>query len=183
MRGLWSGRLAGESEQWERFCTRFTVVTKRELSRQAKVYGSVLHPHLRSWGMGHDWKNDITNTTAEMSFLRRRFGVTLRVKMRSSVICEELWVEPLLLCAERSQLRWFRHLVRMSPCRLAMEVFQANPAGKRLRCVPRSRWGDYIPALAWERLRIPQSESADVVKEREVWSFLLNLLPPRLDHG
>ncbi|CAB1416408.1 unnamed protein product [Pleuronectes platessa] len=47
---------------------------------------------------------------AEMSFLRRVAGVSLRDRVRSSVIREELGLEPLLLYLERSQLRWFGHL-------------------------------------------------------------------------
>ena len=50
---------------------------------------------------------------AEMGFLRRMAGVSLRDRVRSSAIGEELGLEPLLLCLERSQLRWFVHLVRM----------------------------------------------------------------------
>ena len=38
---------------------------------------------------------------AEMSFLRREAGVSLRDRVRSSVIREELGLEPLLLCLER----------------------------------------------------------------------------------
>uniref|UniRef100_A0A8D0DB40 C2H2-type domain-containing protein n=1 Tax=Sander lucioperca TaxID=283035 RepID=A0A8D0DB40_SANLU len=64
---------------------------------------------------------------AEMGFLRRVAGVFLRDRVRSSVIREELGVEPLLLRVERSQLRWFGHLVRMPPGRLPREVFQARP--------------------------------------------------------
>ncbi len=33
---------------------------------------------------------------------------------------------------------------------------------------PRTSWRDYISALAWESLGIPQSELADVAREREV---------------
>ena len=55
---------------------------------------------------------------AEMSFLRRVAGVSLRDRVRSSVTRERLGVEPLLLRLERSQLRWFGHLVRMPPERL-----------------------------------------------------------------
>ncbi|KAJ8005185.1 hypothetical protein DPEC_G00144010 [Dallia pectoralis] len=107
----------------------------------------------------------------------------LRDRVRSSVIREELGVEPLLLCIERSQLRWFGHLVRMPPGRLPREVFQARPAGRRPRGRPRTRWRDYISTLAWERLGIPQSELANVAREREVWGPLLELLPPRPDPG
>jgi len=38
--------------------------------------------------------------------------------VRSSDIRRELGVEPLLLRVERSQLRWFGHLIRMPPGRL-----------------------------------------------------------------
>ncbi|KAK5851497.1 hypothetical protein PBY51_023044 [Eleginops maclovinus] len=112
-----------------------------------------------------------------MGFLCRVSGISLRDKVRSSVIREGLGVEPLFLRVERSQLRWFGHLVRMPPGRLPREVFQARPAGKRGR--PRTRWRGYISLLAWERLGIPQSELVDVARERKVWGSLLELLPPR----
>ena len=116
---------------------------------------------------------------SKMGFLRRVAGVSLRDRVRSLVTREGLGVEPLLLCVERSQLRWFRHLVRMPPGRIPREVFQAHPAGRRPRGRPRTRWRDYISTLAWERLGIPQSELADVAGKREVWGTLLELLPPR----
>ncbi len=53
--------------------------------------------------VGHDPKG----------FCRKVAGVSLRNKVRSSVICEELRRELLLLCIERRKLRWFGHLVRM----------------------------------------------------------------------
>ncbi len=87
---------------------------------------------------------------AEMGFLGRVAGVSLRDKVRSSVICEGLEVELLLLCSERSQLRWFRNLVRMPPGCLPMKAFQACPAGRRPWGRPMSGWRAYISALAWE---------------------------------
>uniref|UniRef100_A0A8C5B2H5 Dickkopf-related protein 1/2/4 C-terminal subdomain 1 domain-containing protein n=1 Tax=Gadus morhua TaxID=8049 RepID=A0A8C5B2H5_GADMO len=93
-----------------------------------------------------------------MSFLRRVAGVSLRDRVRSSAIREELGLEPLLLYLERSQLRWFGHLVRMPTGRLPWEVFQARPVGRRPRGRPRTRWRDYISTLAWERLGIPPSD-------------------------
>ena len=118
-----------------------------------------------------------------MGFLRRVASVSLMDRVRSSVKKEGLGVEPLLLCIERSQLRWFRHLVRMPPGRVPQEVFQARPAGRRLRGRPRTRWRDYISTLAWEHLGIPQSELADVAGKREVLETQLELLPSRPDIG
>ena len=47
---------------------------------------------------------------AEMSFLRRVAGLSLRDRVRSSVIREELGVDPLLLHIERSQMKWLGQL-------------------------------------------------------------------------
>uniref|UniRef100_A0A8C5CRJ5 Reverse transcriptase domain-containing protein n=1 Tax=Gadus morhua TaxID=8049 RepID=A0A8C5CRJ5_GADMO len=164
-----------------------TVVTKRELSRKAKIsiYRSIFVPILtyghEGWVMTERTRSRVQ--AAEMSFLRRVAGVSLRDRVRSSAIREELGLEPLLLYLERSQLRWFGHLVRMPTGRLPWEVFQARPVGRRPRGRPRTRWRDYISTLAWERLGIPPSELVNVAREREVWGPLLELLPPRPDPG
>ncbi|KAK0137740.1 hypothetical protein N1851_026044 [Merluccius polli] len=120
---------------------------------------------------------------AEMSFLRRVAGLSLRDRLRSSVIREELRVDPLLLRVERSQMRWLVHLVRMPPGRLPGEVFRARPTGRRPRGRPRTRWRNYVSRLAWECLGIPQEELDKVAGEREIWVSLLRLLPPRPDPG
>ncbi len=38
---------------------------------------------------------------------------------------------------------------------LPREVLQARPAGKRRQSRPRSRWRDYVSALAWDHLGFP----------------------------
>ncbi len=90
-----------------------------------------------------------------MGFLRKVAGIFLRDKVRRSVICEDLESRAAAPLLEMSQLRWFRHLVRMPPGGLPREVFRACPAGRRPRGRPRSRWRDYISALARKR-GIPQ---------------------------
>ena len=52
---------------------------------------------------------------AEMCFLRRVAGLSLKDKVRRSDNQERLRVELLLLRLERSQLRWLGHLFRMCP--------------------------------------------------------------------
>ncbi len=120
---------------------------------------------------------------AEMSFLRRMAGRSLRDRVRSSVTREELRVEPLLLHIKRGQLRWLGHLFRMPPERLHGKVFRARPTGRRPRGRPRTRWRDYVSRLAWERLGVPPEELEEVTREREVWASLLRLLPPRPGPG
>uniref|UniRef100_A0A3B5Q8Y2 Reverse transcriptase domain-containing protein n=1 Tax=Xiphophorus maculatus TaxID=8083 RepID=A0A3B5Q8Y2_XIPMA len=164
-----------------------SVVVKRELSQKAKlsIYRSIYVPTLiyghELWVMTERTRSRIQ--AAEMGFLRRVAGLSLRDRVRSSVIREGLRVEPLLLHIERSQLRWLGHLVRMPPGRLPGEVFRARPTGRRPRGRPRTRWKDYVSRLAWERLGIPPEELEEVAGEREVWASLLKLLPPRPDLG
>jgi len=67
--------------------------------------------------------------------LRRVHGVTLRDKVRSCDIRRALNVE-LLLRIERSQLRWFAHVSRMTQERLARHVLLAKLTGKRPRGKP-----------------------------------------------
>lgn len=43
---------------------------------------------------------------------------------------------------------------------------------------PRTLWGDCVSGLVWEHLAIPPEEQEDVSGKREVWVFLLRLLPP-----
>ena len=95
---------------------------------------------------------------AEMSFLHRVAGLSLRDRVRSSVIWEELGVDPLLLHVERSQIRWLGHLVRMPPGVLPGEVFRARSTRRKPQGRPRTRWRDYVSRLAWECLGIPWEE-------------------------
>ena len=94
-----------------------SIMVKRELSRKAKlsIYQSIYVPALtyghELWVMTERTRSRVQ--AAEMSFLRRVAGLSLRDRVRSLVIREELGVDPLLLRVERSQMRWLGHLVRM----------------------------------------------------------------------
>ncbi|TWW55998.1 hypothetical protein D4764_09G0010480 [Takifugu flavidus] len=150
-----------------------------------EIYRSIFVPTLtyghELWVMTERTRSRVQ--AAEMSFLRRVAGLSLRDRVRSSAIWEELGVESLLLRVERSQMGWLGHLVRMPPGRLPGEVFRACPSGRRPPGRPITRWRDYVSRLAWERLGIPPDELEEVAGEREVWASLLRLLPPRPDPG
>uniref|UniRef100_A0A8C6MBU3 Reverse transcriptase domain-containing protein n=1 Tax=Nothobranchius furzeri TaxID=105023 RepID=A0A8C6MBU3_NOTFU len=159
-----------------------SVVVKRELSQKAKlsIYQSI---YISTLTYGHElWV--VTERTrsriqaAEVSFLCRVAWLSLRDRVRSSVIPEWLGVDLLLLHIERSQLRWLGHLVRMPPECLPGEVFQARPTGRRPKGRPRTQWRDYVSHLARERLGIRPEELAQVAGEREVWAYRRRLLPP-----
>jgi len=115
-----------------------------------------------------------------MGFLHRVSGLSLRDRVRSSVIREGLGVERLLLHIERSQMRWLGHLLRMPPGRLPGEVFWARPTGRRPRRRPRALWRDCLSA-GLGMPRGPPEELKEAAGDRDVWVSLLKLLPPRPD--
>ena len=73
---------------------------------------------------------------------------TLRDKVRSCEIRKVLNFEPLLRI-ERSQLRWFGHVTKMSQKKLAEHVLLVTLTEKEPRGRPRTRWLDYISDLAF----------------------------------
>ncbi|KAK0144408.1 Ankyrin repeat and sterile alpha motif domain-containing protein 1B [Merluccius polli] len=81
-----------------------TVVVKRELSQKAKlsIYQSIYVPTLTY--VTERTKSRIQ--AAEICFLHRVAGLSLRDRVRSSDIWRELGVEPLLLCVERGTSPW-----------------------------------------------------------------------------
>ena len=63
---------------------------------------------------------------AEMGFLRRISGLTLLDRVKSADIRESVNIESLLLRLQRSQLRWYGHVTRMSQERTAKKTALFN---------------------------------------------------------
>ena len=95
------------------------VVVKKELSQKAKlsIYQSIYVPTLTD---GHElWVvTERTRSRTQAAEMSRVSGLSLRDRVRSTLIREGLRVEPLLLRVERSQLMWLGYLIRMPPGRL-----------------------------------------------------------------
>ena len=66
------------------------------------------------------------NEAAKMGFFRKLAWLTLIDIIRSSDNLKELEVESLLLRIESSQLRWFRHLIKVPPGHIPLEVFSGH---------------------------------------------------------
>ena len=133
-----------------------SVVTKKEVSRRTKmaIFNAVYRPALiyghEQWVMTERIRSRIR--AAEMRFLRRAAGLTLQNRIRSSTIRESLKAESLLLHIERSQFCWLGHVLRMPHERLAHQVFETMPQGKRPVGRPRLTWRNYVARLCQERL-------------------------------
>ena len=159
-----------------------SVFTKWELSNIAKlsVFKSVFVPILmyghESWVMTERALSQVV--TAEMGFLRRVHGVTLRDKVRSCEIRKAFSVEPLLQI-ERSQLRWCNHVSIMSQERFARQVYWPNPRESG----PEVDQGDQV---LWIHLRpwlVPSCCGARKTiwdySKHEAFRVLLGLITPR----
>ena len=75
-----------------------------------------------------------------------------RGRVRSLVVQMELGVEPLLLCVERSQLRWFGLSIRTSPRLLAMNTDWKTvhcPFLLGVNCSPRWRSSSILRSCSW----------------------------------
>ena len=114
-----------------------------------------------------------------LDYKRRIEGVTLFNKVRSSEIQKSRNIEPLLLRIERSQLRWFGHVSKMSQERLPEQALLAKANGRRPVGRPRTRWTNYFEDLGWNRLGLRPSEMMKVMEDREVRRLNLELLPPQ----
>ena len=158
-----------------------TALTKRELGRKAKlsIYRLILFSTLtyghEGWGMTE--RTRLRAQAAEMSFRRRVAGVALRDRVKSSASREELRLEQLLLCLERSELRWFGHLKRMPTRNTSLG-----------RCFRHVQWGDLgedpgldgggIISRHWPGNASGSPPSGQCgPREREVWVPLLELRP------
>ena len=73
---------------------------------------------------------------AEMGFLRRISVLTLLDKVKSADIRESLNIESLLFRLERSQLRWYGHVARMSQKKTAKNCSGQHRSVEGLEVVP-----------------------------------------------
>ena len=136
-----------------------SMVLKRELCTRAKlsifrsVYVLILTYGHECWILNEKVRSRVQ--AAETGFLRRISGLTLLDKVKSADIRESLNIESLLLRLERSQLRWYGHVTRMSQERTAKKLLCSTPIGRRPRGRPRTRWRDYLEELVspWHPIR------------------------------
>ncbi len=149
-----------------------TIIAKKELSNAAKlaVFRSVYVPSLtyghELWVMTERMRSRVQ--AAEMRFLRRVAEVRRIDRIRNSVIRESLNIEPLLLKIEKSQLRWFGHVLRMPTNRLPQRVYSAQPTGRRPVGRPRRSWRVHLNGLC-DRLGVSSTGVQTVAVDRDLW--------------
>ena len=125
---IWIGKASTVMRQLHR-----PVALKRELCTRAKlsIFRSVYVPILtyghECWILNEKVRSRVQ--AAEMGFLRRITGLTSLNKVKSADIRESLTIESLLVRLERSQPRWYGHVIRMPHERTAKKLLSSIPIG------------------------------------------------------
>ena len=103
-----------------------------------------------------------------MRILRLIYGVTRRDRIRNDSIRAALKVTSILSIIEKSQLRWFGHVIRMFDWKLEAK----RPLGR-----PRKRWNDQIKEITSKE--IDDFDTVETTaKDRKAWrSFTKRLIP------
>jgi len=158
----------------------WSVLVRKELSHKMKlsIYWCIF---VQTFTYGHElWV--VTERTrsqiqvADIGFLWRLAGLGFRDKAGSSAIQREFGVESLLLRNERSQLRWFGHLIRMPPAGRTLEVFRHVQLGGGPGTNPGLTGGVICPFWLG-------NTSVSARRSWRVLLYLLDLLPPCPDLG
>ena len=109
---------------------------------------------------------------SEKRFLRKIKGVTKFDKIRKNTIRKFFSIESLILCSERSQLKWFDHVSTMPQERLPKQTVFAEVSKNRPVRRTQTRWVDYTKYRGWNRLILHSSKMQSVLVDQKLW--LLN---------
>src|SRR5678815_4452599 len=152
----------------------YPLMMQRGVPVEVKVtiYTTILRPILlygsECWVLNTMQKSKIE--AAEMRVLRLIRGVTLKDRVRSEAIREELGVRPIIECIERNQLRWFGHVQRMEDFRYPRRLLNWRLIGTRPVGRPRKRWKDAVEEAITSRGETMENvERTALFEDRDVW--------------
>lgn len=157
----------------------YPLLREKNIPRTVKtdLYTSILRPILtygcETWTLTEKLKSKIQ--AAEMKVLRMIFGVTMWDRKRNVDIRKALGVKPIVLLVEQNILRWYGHVMRMSPTRTVKRMVDWRPHGKRPRGRPRKRWQDGVKEIL-ERMDTNLAEAEMLCHDRKQWRSLIHRL-------
>ena len=153
----------------------WAVNQSEQLSMEAKkaVYNSVVVPTVlygsETWVCQNKHVSKIN--AVGMRYLRSACGKTRRDKMKNEWIRNECGIKATLNDVyERSTLRWFGHVERMSNKRLTKRVYEGKVDGKLGKGRPKKRWLDGVNGI------IKNREIRSMKNKRACQKQLMNLM-------
>ena len=159
----------------------YPLLKEKDIPKDVKVliYTTILRPVLlygsETWTLTTKLKSKVQAT--EMRILRLIYGVTRRDRIRNDSIRAALKVTSILSIIEKSQLRWFGHVIRMDDTRDVKRMYDWKPKAKRPLGRPRKRWKDQIKEITSKE--IDDFDTVETTaKDRKAWrSFTKRLIP------
>ena len=152
----------------------YPLLKDRHVPRQSKIiiYKTILKPILlygaETWSLTTKTQSKLQ--AAEMRVLRLIKGVTRRGRCKNADIRKEVGVGSIIEDIERSKLRWYGHVMRMSDDRLPKKYLTWVPEGSRPTGRPRKRWIDGLKAGMSRRSRtLEEIEHVRLYDDRDAW--------------
>ena len=152
----------------------YPLLKDRHVPRQSKIiiYKTILTPLLlygaETWSLTTKTQSKLQ--AAEMRVLRLIKGVTRRDRCKNADIRKEVGVGSIIEDIERSKLRWYGHVMRMSDDGLPKKYLTWVPEGSRPTGRPRKRWIDGIKAGMSRRSRtLEEIEHVRLYDDRDAW--------------
>ena len=139
------------------------------------IYTTILRPILtygsEAWSLTTKTKSMIQ--AAEMKVLRIIRRVTRLDKLRNTRIREELGVTSILDLIEKSKLRWYGHVQRMTDDRYPKKALNWTPEGRRPVGRPRMRWMKGVEeGLEKRGTTIEEVTEEELYQNRRSWRSL-----------
>lgn len=159
----------------------YPLLKEKSIPKDVKIciYSTILCPVLmygsETWTLTKKIKSKIQ--AAEMRILRLIHGVTRRDRIRNDDIRAALKVTSILSDIEKSQLRWFGHVIRMQDSRDVKRMFDWKPDNKRPLGRPRKRWKDQIKEITSREIQ-DFTEVERIARDRIEWRSLTKRLIP-----
>lgn len=135
--------------KFQQICGTINRCLRNKTTRETKLkfYKTVAVPTLiygsETWPLTKQEERKIE--AAEMRFLRRVAGVTLRDQKRSEDIRNELNIFRLNDKIKTNKYNWFQHVTRMDENRFPKQMLNYKPLGHRNIGRPKQRWKDHLP--------------------------------------
>ena len=144
---------------------------------KSKIYKTIIRPVMlygaESWTVK---KKDIDLLErTEMKMLRRLKGVTLRDKIRSESIRNDLGVMSIRNKVRENRLRWFGHVIRKPDEDKIKVVYKMEVDGKRKQGRPNLRWRDNIKKDLTD-LELDE----ELANDRSLWRLKTRAADPRI---
>ena len=161
----------------------YPLLKEKAIPKEVKIciYTTILRPVLlygaETWTLTKRLKSRIQ--AAEMRILRLIYGVTRRDRVRNDTIRAAFNVTSILSVIEKSQLRWFGHVIRMDESRDVKRMYKWDPSvntrRKRPLGRPRKRWKDGIKEITNRELESLR-EAEEIATDRVEWRSLTKRL-------